>query len=107
MISERVYKNVIKFRDDRDWKKFHNGKDLAISLSLEANELLELYQWSGIDLERENKIESIKEELADVLIYSLMIADHYHLNLDQIIEEKLVKNLKKYSNGEIIDLKNR
>lgn len=107
MISERVYKNVIKFRDDRDWKKFHNGKDLAISLSLEANELLELYQWSGIDLERENKIESIKEELADVLIYSLMIADHYHLNLDQIIEEKLVKNLKKYPNGEIIDLKNR
>ena len=59
MISERVYKNVIKFRDDRDWKKFHNGKDLAISLSLEANELLELYQWSGIDLERENKIESM------------------------------------------------
>ena len=107
MISERVYKNVIKFRDDRDWKKFHNGKDLAISLSLEANELLELYQWSGIDLERENKIESIKEELADVLIYLLMIADHYHLNLDQIIEEKLVKNLKKYPNGEIIDLKNR
>ena len=58
---------ILKFRDDRSWKQFHNPKDLAISISLEAAELLEVFQWSGADLECRDKLDKIKEELADVV----------------------------------------
>lgn len=86
---------INKFRDDRDWRQFHNEKDLAISISLEANELLELFQWKGSDEAKEN-LERLKEELADVLIYSYMMADNLGFDVDQIIKEKLVKNEMKY-----------
>ena len=59
---------AIQFRDDREWKPFHNPKDLAISVSLEASELLELFQWSGADLEAAGKKPEMAEELADVMI---------------------------------------
>ena len=87
---------VLKFRDDRNWKQFHNPKDLAISLSLEASELLELFQWSGTDLSCKDKLPQIKEELADVLSYCISLADVYGLDLDEIIQEKVRKNAKKY-----------
>lgn len=103
-MEQSTISKVLKFRDDRDWLKYHNGKDLAISISLEANELLENYQWSAGDMDRINKIDGIKEELADVIIYSIMLADYYGLDLDEIINEKLKKNLKKYPNGKKIDL---
>lgn len=103
-MEQSTIDSVLKFRDDRDWLKYHNGKDLAISISLEANELLENYQWSAGDVDRINKIDGIKEELADVMIYSIMLADYYGLDLDEIINEKLEKNLKKYPNGKKIDL---
>ncbi len=103
-MEQSTISKVLKFRDDRDWLKYHNGKDLAISISLEANELLENYQWSAGDVDRINKIDGIKEELADVIIYSIMLADYYGLDLDEIINEKLKKNLKKYPNGKKIDL---
>lgn len=103
-MEQSTIDSVLKFRDDRDWLKYHNGKDLAISISLEANELLENYQWSAGDVDRVNKIDGIKEELADVIIYSIMLADYYGLDLDEIINEKLEKNLKKYPNGKKIDL---
>lgn len=103
-MEQSTIDSVLKFRDDRDWLKYHNGKDLAISISLEANELLENYQWSAGDVDRINKIDGIKEELADVIIYSIMLADYYGLDLDEIINEKLEKNLKKYPNGKKIDL---
>lgn len=103
-MEQSTIDSVLKFRDDRDWLKYHNGKDLAISISLEANELLENYQWSAGDVDRINKIDGIKEELADVMIYSIMLADYYGLDLDEIISEKLEKNLKKYPNGKKIDL---
>lgn len=103
-MEQSTISKVLKFRDDRDWLKYHNGKDLAISISLEANELLENYQWSAGDVDRINKIDGIKEELADVIIYSIMLADYYGLDLDEIINEKLEKNLKKYPNGKKIDL---
>lgn len=67
MISQETIDKVIKFRDDRNWKQFHNPKDLAISISLEAAELLEVFQWSAEDVVCEKKIEKIKEELADVV----------------------------------------
>ncbi len=104
---DETKKLIRKFRDDRDFAKFHNGKDLAISISLEASELLENYQWSQDDLEREDHLENIKEELADILIYCEMFCDHYHLDQDEIIKDKLIKNLKKYPEGEKIDLRNR
>lgn len=87
---------VLKFRDDRDWKQYHTPKDLAISLSLEAAELLELYQWSGTDLFCPEQVERVKEELADVLAYCINIADAYGLDLDEIVQAKMKKNAEKY-----------
>ncbi|AMB96487.1 nucleotide pyrophosphohydrolase [Aerococcus urinae] len=83
------------FRDERDWRKFHNEKDLALSIVLEASELLEIYQWKSAE-EGNKNLQAIKEELADVLIYSLMFADNLDLDVNQIIEEKLKLNAKKY-----------
>ena len=87
---------INKFRDDRDWRQFHNEKDLAISISLEAAELLELFQWKYPEEVRETSIERIKEELADVLIYSHMMASNLDLDIDEIIEAKLEKKNIKY-----------
>ena len=87
---------INKFRDDRDWRQFHNEKDLAISITLEAAELLELFQWKSPAEVRESSIERIKEELADVLIYSHMLASNLDLDIDEIIEAKLEKNNIKY-----------
>ena len=97
MISDidKIIKKINEFRDARDWRQFHNEKDLAISISLEANELLELFQWKSAQ-EGANEIERIKEELADVLIYSFMMADNLSLDIYSIIESKLEKNAKKY-----------
>ena len=96
MITRETIELIRKFRDDRDWSQFHNPKDLAISLNLEAAELLEVYQWSGIDLECSGKIEHVREELADVLIYAILLADRYGLDLDTIIREKVERNAQKY-----------
>ena len=86
---------INKFRDDRNWRQFHNEKDLAISISLEANELLELFQWKTVEESKRNP-ERLKEELADVLIYSYMMADNLGFDIDEIIAEKLIKNALKY-----------
>ena len=96
MISKETVELVKKFRDDRDWKRFHNPKDLAISLNLEAAELLEIFQWSADDLECIEKLDKIKEELADVLCYSVLLADRCGLDMDEIIVEKVKRNGEKY-----------
>lgn len=70
-ISKETVNKVLKFRDDRDWKQFHDPKDLAISISLEASELLEIFQWSRDDVYCLDKIDKIKEELADVMNYCI------------------------------------
>ena len=87
---------VLKFRDDRNWRQFHNPKDLAISVSLEAAELLEIFQWSADDLVCEKKIDKIREELADVLNYCILMADACELDLDEIIQAKVKRNSEKY-----------
>lgn len=87
---------INQFRDDRDWRKFHNEKDLAISISLEASELLELFQWKNSEEVVESSLNEIKEELADVLIYSLMMADNLNLDVEDIIKNKLDLNERKY-----------
>ena len=73
-ISKKTAEMVTNFRDERNWKQFHNPKDLAISICLEAAELLEVFQWSA-DLSLEGKTEKIKEELADVVNYCILMAD--------------------------------
>ena len=93
---EDVVDQVICFRDERDWKQFHNPKDLAISICLEAAELLENFQWTGNETDVPEKKVSIVEELADVLIYSIMMADVLHVDVNEIIKEKLKKNGKRY-----------
>lgn len=96
MISKETVEQVLKFRDDRNWKQFHNPKDLAISISLEAAELLEIFQWSGVDTICEEKKDKIREELADVLNYCILMADVCELDMDEIILKKIIKNNEKY-----------
>lgn len=93
---KELMNKINQFRDDRDWRKFHNEKDLAISISLEASELLELFQWKNSEEVVESSLEEIKEELADVFIYSFMMADNLNLDVEEIIKEKIEINAKKY-----------
>ena len=90
---------IIKFREERDWKQFHNPKDLAISLALEASEVLEHFQWkSEKEIEeyvKKNK-EEIGEELADVFNFLLIMAHDLGIDLIEAEEKKLLKNEKKY-----------
>lgn len=95
-MTQNTLEQILKFRDDRDWKQFHNPKDLAISISLEAAELLEVFQWSGSDTACDGKQEKIKEELADVLNYCVLMADACNLDLDEIVIEKIKRNNEKY-----------
>ncbi len=96
-VSKETVKEVLKFRDDRDWKQFHDPKDLAISISLEASELLEIFQWSRDDVYCLDKIDKIKEELADVMNYCTLMADACNLDLDKIITDKIKLNELKYT----------
>lgn len=95
-MKQETIDKVLKFRDDRNWKQFHNPKDLAISISLEAAELLEIFQWSAGDLKCEKKTSKISEELADILNYCILMADACGLDLDEIVCEKIERNEKKY-----------
>lgn len=95
-MTRETISEVLKFRDDRDWKQFHNPKDLAISISLEAAELLEIFQWSADDVVCADKMEKIREELADVVNYCILMADTCSLDLDEIVREKIKRNNEKY-----------
>ena len=93
---EEAAAKAIEFRNERDWKQFHNPKDLAISVSLEASELLELFQWSGADLEAARKKPEMTEELADVMIYCIYMANALNIDIPEAIQNKLDKNAAKY-----------
>lgn len=95
-MTQDTINEVLKFRDDRDWKQFHNPKNLAISISLEAAELLEVFQWSAEDVVCTDKIDKIREELADVVNYCILMADACGLDLDEIVREKVKLNNEKY-----------
>ena len=96
MMFEEVSEKALAFRDARDWVQFHNPKDLAISISLEAAELLEVFQWSGADLNVVAKADKAKEELADVAIYCIYLADALGVNLVDAINEKIDRNNERY-----------
>ena len=95
-MTQETINKVLAFRDARNWRQFHNPKDLAISLSLEAAELLEVFQWSADDLECKEKMDKIREELADVVSYCILMADSCGLDLDEIVQAKIKKNNEKY-----------
>ena len=90
---EELRKAIVRFTQERDWDQFHNGKDLALALSIEAAELNEAFLWK--DASKVN-VEKVKEELADIFNYAILIADKYDLDIKQIILDKLQKNAEKY-----------
>ncbi|KTT85768.1 nucleotide pyrophosphohydrolase [Mammaliicoccus sciuri] len=94
--NKEILKEINQFRDERNWRQFHNEKDLSLSISLEAAELLELFQWKSSEEVVSNKQERLAEELADVLIYSYMLADNLDFDINDIIRKKLKKNAEKY-----------
>jgi NTP pyrophosphatase (non-canonical NTP hydrolase) len=90
---QKILSQILAFRDARDWGQFHNAKDLALALSIESAELNECFLWkSSTDYDREK----LSEELADVLIYALLLADRTGLDPETIIQNKLAKNEAKY-----------
>lgn len=94
MISDSTITLIRNFVSERDWGKYHKPGNLAKSVSIEAAELLECFQWS--DEPRDGDLEHVHEEIADVLIYSIMLADKLGFDLDEIIQDKMAKNAKKY-----------
>ena len=90
---EELRHAIVQFTQERDWDQFHNGKDLALALSIEAAELNEAFLWK--DASQVN-VEKVKEELADIFNYAILIADKYNLDVKQIVLEKLAKNAQKY-----------
>ena len=90
---DRILRRLRQFRDDRDWQQFHNPKDLAVALSIEASELLEAFLWKSPE---DADPEKVKEELADVLAYALLLSDAYGFDIQQIILDKIERNEEKY-----------
>ncbi len=95
-----LIQEIKKFVDERDWGKYHTPKNLAISISIEANELLEHFQWNELSFEEirgnEEKFREISHEIADVFIYLLMFSYNLGVDVKRIIMEKLEMNRKKY-----------
>ena len=89
---ELIMKEIVRFTEDRDWDQFHNGKDLALALSIEASELNEAFLWKKPE---EVNIEKVKEELADIMNYAFLIAHKYDMDIKEIILNKLKRNGEK------------
>ena len=96
MSNPKAIKIIKEFIKQRDWEQFHDPKNLAISLSLESSEVLELFQWTKDNEINKNKVTNLKDELADVYYWLLLLADHYDIDIDDALEEKIKKNEKKY-----------
>ena len=96
---ERLTAAIVAFRDERDWKQFHNPKDVALSLLLEAGELLEIFQWQqgeAIAQAARARREDVADELADVLSYTLLLAHDQGIDLAAALAAKMEKNARKY-----------
>ena len=85
-----------KFRDARDWQQFHNSKDLAVAIAIEAAELNELFLWKTVEESEKVNREKLREELADVLAYTLMLAGKHGFDIKEMVLEKIRKNNEKY-----------
>lgn len=91
-MKQETIERIKKFTADRDWDQFHTPANLAKSISIEANELLECFQWSETDYD----LEEVKDELADVIVYCIDMLDKLGLDADEIINRKMSKNEAKY-----------
>lgn len=89
---EDLLDKILKFRDERDWKQFHTPENLAKAINIEAGELLECFQWSTEAFDRKE----VEEELADVVIYCLLMSDVLDVNIEEIVRDKIEKNGQKY-----------
>ena len=90
---KEITQALIEFRNERDWEQFHTPKDLAIAISIEANELLELFLWKNSN---EANVDKIKEELADVFAFAFLLAEKYNFDVKKIVFDKIKKNAEKY-----------
>ena len=90
---EEIIQALLKFRNERDWEQFHNPKDLALAINIEAGELLELFLWKSANEANEDKI---REELADVFAFAFMLAEKYNFDVKEIVLEKIKRNAEKY-----------
>jgi len=93
---KEIIENLIQFRDARDWQQFHDSKNLATAISIEAAELNELFLWK--DLEDSEKVdrERLKEEIADILSFTFLLAEKHGFDVKDIVLEKIQKNSDKY-----------
>ena len=90
---DEIISSLVAFRDERDWQQFHNSKDLALAVSVEANELLELFLWKNpVEVDRQK----LKEELADVFTYAFLLAEKNGFDVKKIVLEKIRSNAEKY-----------
>lgn len=92
----KVIDELIKFRDDREWEQFHDSKNLAVAISIEASELNELFLWKSAEQSDKVEIDRIKEELADILSFSFLLAEKHGLDPFDIVSEKIKRNGEKY-----------
>jgi NTP pyrophosphatase (non-canonical NTP hydrolase) len=90
---EEITQALVQFRNERDWEQFHNAKDLALALSIETAELLELFLWKDA---KDADVNKVKEELADVFAYAILLAEKYEIDVKKIILEKIKINAEKY-----------
>lgn len=93
---DELIERIIQFRDERDWKQFHNPKDLALSISLESSELLELFQWKNSQQAIEQHYSDMQDEIADILIYTLTLVHDLNIDVKDAILQKINKNAEKY-----------
>jgi len=91
--SEEIIQALLKFRNERDWEQFHNPKDLALAISIESAELLELFLWKKAE---DANIDKVKEELADIFSFAFLLAEKYGFDVKDIILDKIKTNGEKY-----------
>jgi NTP pyrophosphatase (non-canonical NTP hydrolase) len=99
MISKEVMNKLLEFRDERDWRQFHDPKNLAEAISIESSELMEIFLWSRAEESRQVAVEKkteIAEELADILAFCLLFANETGIDIEQAMLAKIEKNSKKY-----------
>lgn len=102
MDTKQIQAKLARFAAERDWEQFHDPKNLAMALSGEAGELIEIFQWLSPEASRrenlsKDQIERIAEEIADVMIYALRLCDKLDIDLDSAIQSKIAKNAERYT----------
>lgn len=106
----KLQKKYAEFKEKRDWEKFHQPKNIAMSISIEASELMELFQWKdNVSIEKikqdEELMEGVREELADVILYSLSMAQRLDINIEKAVSKKLDKNRERFDEETAEDIK--